>query len=253
MAVLKANGKILKANGNILGKQEGGVGEILFASDDFVNIHVGRLAYSDVGSANTYLFFHNSYNYENIFQISHTLWVNKKRFCDIMLHDVTIDAPDIDEFSIQFYYSGYSGIIAGRLHIGNLPAFFMVYDDNWIITLRNNLPSGAVAYNDAVLVGGARNLPVIPISYRNFTYYRWNFVSVCCKRVDNLYQVYLYVNGLLRFKWSTNTKPDPRRIRAVIEGGGSPGCAISEIMLFSYIRASQDMMTYPTNNYEPMF
>lgn len=253
MAILKANGKILKANGKILGKPDSALPEILFASDDFFNIHEGGLSSSDVHGENSFLHFRDTYYYNNVFTISHPLWESKKRYCNFMNHDVSIDAPDIDEFSIQFYYSGYSGSVAGRLHIGNLPAFFMVYDDQWIITLRNNLPSGAVAYNDAVLVGGARNLPVIPISYCNFSSYRWNFVSVCCKRVDDLYQVYLYVNGLLYFKWSTNTKPDPRRIRAVIEGGGSPGCVISEIMLFSYIRASQDMMTYPTNNYEPMF
>lgn len=253
MAILKANGKILKANGKVLVKPEGTLPEILFASDDFFNIHEGRLSSSDVQSGDSFLHFQNTYYHYNVFTTSFNSWDGKKRFCDFMNHDVTIDAPDIDDFSIQFYYSGLSGRVAGRLHIGNLPSFFMVYDDNWQITLRNNLPSGAIAYNQAVLVGGKRNLPVIQINYCNYTSYVWNFVSICCKRVDNSYKVYLYVNGLIQFTWTSNTKPDPRRIRAVIESGGSPDCVISEIMLFSYIRASQDMMTYPTNNYSPMF
>jgi hypothetical protein len=261
MTILRANGKILKANGKVLVKPDSAIPEILFASDDFVDIHAGELLSSNVESADSSNFAmpygSNTPFGDGVFNTMaiKSEWNASKKFCLFSDKNVVIKAPitKLDVFSLQFYYM--SDQDGGRFHFFDpYTEIFSVYNDATYVTLLA-LGGNAEAFNTAGIGTGPWQTNPTKCSYSFGGHAIVTFISVVCKRISgNTFRLYFYANGVLYFAFNKSLSTDNIPIsHAKHSASSTKKCYLSEIMLFSYSRASQDMRTYPTNNYEPMF
>ena len=261
MAILKANNSILKANGKVLVRPEGAIPEILFASDDFVTINAGELLSSNVTSVDSHGFnldFYSSTPFEdgvlNTNEL-HNVWNANKKYCLFSNKSISIRAPitQLNEFSLQFYYM--SANDSGRLHYCDpYTEIFSVYNDQHLVTLLS-LGSDSESFNGAGIGTGPWSSNRTICQYSSFGNPIVTFISIVYKRISgNTWRQYFYANGVLYFAFNKTLTTDNLPISHTMHNPNSGrNCYLSEIMLFSYSRASQDMMTYPTNNYEPMF
>lgn len=261
MAILKANGNILKANGKVLVKPEGTLPEIIFASDDFVTIKTGELLSSNVTSADSHRFSVNS-SYNSPFGAGvldsrelQEVWNANKKYCLFSNKSISIKAPinSLNEFSMQFYYM--SDGDSGRFHYCNpYTEIFSVYNDNWLITLLR-LGDNSESFNGASIGTGPWSTNPTICGYRYYETGKVTFISIVYKRISgNTWRQYFYANGVLYFAFDKTLTTDNISISHTMHNPNSgKNCYLSEIMMFSYSRASQDMMTYPTNGYAPMF
>ena len=252
----KGDGSVYNGNGVYNGGIRPAPQQIIFASQDFINISVGSLSETTVTSSNLRQFFQNTHYWDNVFTGVKDLW-NGRNYC--LLNDgvnpryAVIEHDELEDFSLQFYFSGTSGNSgAGSLRITGIFSFRFHWDDQWLLGLAWNFnPTNFTAYNGAHKDGGADNAPYIPVQYLYFSQFCWNLCSVCCKKVGSIYRIYLYINGTLYFSWEQNSISNFGRIGTGREAS-DPMAAISEIILYNFVRASDDFMTYPTNNYEPL-
>jgi len=235
--------------------------EILFASDDFVTIHTGELLESNITSEDTHYFALDPYSTTPFGDgVLDTLslyaaWNSNKRYCLFSDKTVSIKAPltQLNEFSLQFYYMSDSD--CGRFHYGNpYTEIFSVYNDNSKVTLIN-LGSNKESFNGASIGTGPWSTDQTSCYYNSLGTGLVIFISMVFKRIsDDDWRQYFYCNGTLYFSSIKRIGTDNISISHTKHNpSSSRNCHLAEVILFSYSRASQDMMTYPTNNYMPMY
>ena len=245
---------ILTHGGNSIGGAA--IPEIVFASDDFVNIHAGTVLSTDVTQADTSAFSSKRWEYTGVLRDTLSNWNASKRVIDFTDKTITIEMPfsKMTEFSQQFYMAC-DNDTGGLYYSGSNAFLFSVYNDNWNVTLANYL-SNKVAYNAGSIGTGPWDTDQITdVSYCYLGNGKWTFISVVGKKISgNLWQMYFYANGTLYFSYRQSYTSDELTIWETMHSSTSgKHCYLSEMMLFSYSRASQDMQTYNTNNYAPLY
>jgi hypothetical protein len=238
----------------------GGIPEIIFASDDLVDVKAGALLSSDVESADSSSFslpYSSSTPFgDGIFNttVIKSAWNASKKYCLFSDKNVVIKAPitKLDAFSLQFYYM--SDQDCGRFHFFDpYTEIFSVYNDASYVTLLA-LGGNAEAFNMAGIGTGPWQTNPTKCSYSYGGHAIVTFISVVCERISgNTFRLYFYADGVLYFAFNKSLSTDNIPIsHAKHSASSTKKCYVSEIMLFSYSRASQDKLTYNTNGYMPM-
>lgn len=245
---------ILTHGANSIGGEK--IPEILFASDDFVNIHAGTVLSTNVTQADTAAFSSKTWDYKGVLQDTYTRWNTSKRVIDFADRTITIGMPfsKMTEFSQQFYMAC-DNDTGGLYFSGSNVFLFSVYNDNWYVTLANYL-SNKTAYNGGSIGTGPWDTDrITSVTYCNLGHGKWTFISIVGKKISgNLWEVYFYANGILYFSYRQSFTSDELTIWETKHSSTSDRhCYLSEMMLFSYSRASQDMQTYDTNGYAPLY
>lgn len=239
----------------------GGIPEIIFASDDFVDIHDGELLSSNVESADSSNFAmpyeSNTLFGDGVFNtaVIKSEWNASKKFCLFSDKNVVIKAPitKLDAFSLQFYYM--SDQDCGRFHFFDpYTEIFSVYNDASYVTLLA-LGGNAEAFNGADIGTGPWQTNPSKCIYFLYGHAIVTFISVVCERISgNTFRLYFYANGVLYFAFNKSLSSDNIPIsHAKHRPSSTKNCYLSEVMLFSYSRASQDKLTYNTNGYSPLY
>ena len=172
---------ILTHGANSIGGEK--IPEILFASDDFINIHAGTVLSTNVTQADVHRLTISgaSRPYDDGILINSPTQWNQRNYVNHTNKTTRVQVPfdKLTEFSIQYYTALFNDMV---LYVSVLPGMIALYNG---YNLLLDIPTGATAYNNAGLYDDVNSWSNSKLVCRTGGQPKWMFYAIVGSKLSN--------------------------------------------------------------------